>query len=134
MKDIFIGKSPYEVEDLEKYEALEPVWKKLSNTPEDPGITPQELYEDIDIEPETANKLTQELAQEFIQKFLKSMKNPLNFFKLAKDSFYEKNLANCWAFDKIMLLVTRVKGGNVELPENPVFDSWKEKWYESRGM
>lgn len=132
MEPVFVGKSPFEADDIKKYEYLNPVWEKLNNVPE--GITAEEMWKDLNLDVKKGNDLLKELANEFMQKFINSMKNPLNFLEIATDKFYEKNLRNCWTFDKVMLLVTRVKGGKVEIPDNVVFNKWKTNWLEDKGM
>ena len=70
-------KSPYEADDIEKYKYLNPIWEKLNNIPDNPGITPDELFKDLGLDEEKANALLRELSNEFIQKFLKRKLSPV---------------------------------------------------------
>jgi hypothetical protein len=123
--DVDVSGSKYDVDDITKYEYLNPVWSVLENTPEK-GITSKELWDQTELDPVKGNKLMQELANEFMQKVLH------NFVGLFVD---KKQIVNSWAFDKVMLLTTRIEtGSGVMLPDNMVFNMWKREWRKKRGM
>lgn len=132
---VFIGRSKFDVEDTNCYEYLEPMWKILENTSEK-GITTEELLKQSGLEEKKTNELVQEIMMVFQRALLKEMKNPFNLFKMNNSKWFEKNLANSWVFDKMMLLATRVDTGNPDDPMdgNPFMSGWKEQWLEKRGM
>lgn len=132
--DIIIGGSSYDVEDINRYDYLEPIWDVLNNTPEK-GITSKQLFEQTHLDENRSNKLVKELMNEFQSKFMHDLTNPVKMiFKFSKKDFYEKNLSNCWAWDKMMLLATRIDTGQPHIFDtNPIMLQFKQKWIEQRG-
>lgn len=132
-KDEVVGGSKFDVEDTSKYEYLEPIWPVLRNTPEE-GITGEELFKETNLEMNKAHELIKDLMFTWQNILTKELKNPFNLMKMARDSFFEKNLANSWLFDKLMLLGTRIDTGNPNPMKNPITDRWTKKWLETQGM
>ena len=67
-----------------------------------------------------------ELQNEFQNKVLK------NFIGLFTN---KKQIVNSWAFDKVMLLVTKINtGSGISLPDNMIFNMWKREWRKKRGI
>ena len=129
-----IGGSKIDVENPDEYSYLNPIWEILNNVPEK-GITTKELFEKTGLDEKIANQLVQEFMHVFQKKLLNMMKNPIALFKMANDKFFERNLANSWVFDKMMLLSTRVNTGDDNpMDDNPYMENWKNKWIENRGM
>lgn len=122
----------FDIVDRDKYSYLDPLWTLLENTPDDVKLTYDEIYTRLKLDPLSCDKMVNEFANEWMNNFIKQMKNPLKFIKIARDDFYDKQLKNNWGFDKVMLLVTRVQGSR-ELPDNPIFNDWKNRWIEDRG-
>lgn len=132
--NVIIGGSKYDVPDITKYSYLNPIWKILNNIP-DKGITSKKLFEQTKLDEKQANILVREMIMVFQNSFMKELKNPIKMmFKFGKKDFYEKNLANCWVFDKLMLLGTKIDTGNPNVMDNnPFMAKFKQKWNESRG-
>lgn len=132
---VIIGRSNFDVEDISKYEYLNPIWKVLENTSEK-GITTVELFKQVGLDEKKTNTLVKEIMMVFQNALIREMRNPLKMFSMGNDKWYDKNLANSWVFDKIMLLATRVDTGNPDDPMdgNPFMEVWKNKWLEQRGM
>jgi len=125
--DVEMSANSFDVEDREKYEYLDPVWKVLENTPEK-GITAKELWDRTGLDSVKGNQLLKEMQNEFMNKFLEK-KNMLSL--LMNNSL----VARTWVFDKIMLLVTRLEtGSGVDLPDNLVMNNWKKEWRKQRGV
>ena len=137
---IDVSGSKFDVEDITKYDYLKPIWEmidgsirqyygiisnKLENSP-DQGITSKELWDKSELDPEKGNKLIKELQIEFQNKVLS---NIMNLF------IHKKQIANSWAFDKVMLMVTKINtGSDVGLPDNMIFNMWKREWRKKRGI
>jgi len=131
---VFIGRSKLDVEDPEKYKYLEPLWELLRNTPEK-GITSKELFEQTGLDEKKANMMVKEIMMVYQNGLVKLLSNPLNLMKAGDDGFYDKYFADNWAYDKMMLLATRVDTGNPNpMDGNPFMDVWKQRWVESKGM
>lgn len=130
-----IGGSRFDIEDKSKYEYLSPIWFVLENTGEK-GITTKELFEQTSLDEKKANSLVNEMVVVFQNALMKETCNPLKMLGMGNDKWYDKNLRNCWVFDKLMLLATRIDTGNPDDPMdgNPFMDVWKNKWLEQRGM
>jgi len=122
---IDVSGSKFDVEDITKYDYLKPIWEILENSP-DQGITSKELWDKSELDPEKGNKLIKELQIEFQNKVLS---NIMNLF------IHKKQIANSWAFDKVMLMVTKINtGSDVGLPDNMIFNMWKREWRKKRGI
>ena len=122
---IDVSGSKYDVEDITHYDYLKPIWELLENTP-DQGITSKEIWEKTKLDPKVGNRLIKELQNEFQNKVL------TNFLGLFAN---KKQIVNSWAFDKVMLLVTKiVTGSSISLPDNMVFNMWKREWRKKRGI
>lgn len=129
-----IGGSKYDVENINEYDYLKPIWDVLNNIP-DKGITSDELFKTTKLDEKQANQLVKKMMNEFQNKFMKELKNPIKaMYNFSKKDFYEKNLANCWVFDKMMLLGTKIDTGNPNpMDGNPFMTKFKNKWIEMRG-
>lgn len=126
METVDVAGSKFDVEDQSKYEYLEPIWEILANTPSDTKITSKELWEQSELDPVEGNRLIQELFGEFRNKMLKNIVTLL---------INKKAVVNSWAFDKMMLLSTRVDtGSGIELGDNAIMNTWKKEWLKKRGM
>ena len=82
-----------------------------------------------------ANMMVKEIMMVYQNGLVKLLSNPLNLMKAGDDGFYDKYFADNWAYDKMMLLATRVDTGNPNpMDGNPFMDVWKQRWVESKGM
>ena len=123
--DVDVSGSKYDVEDRACYDYLKPIWEVLENVPEQ-GITSDELWKQSKLDKEHGNKLIKQLQNEFQNNVL----NNITGLFLNK-----KEIVNSWAFDKIMLLVTKINtNSGVQLPDNMVFNMWKKEWRKKRGI
>jgi hypothetical protein len=133
-KDIVVGGSKYDVENIEHYDYLKPIWEILNNIPEK-GITSEELFKQTSLDEKQANTLIKNMMTEFQNKFMKELEHPFKMmFKFSKKDFYDKNLGNCWAWDKMMLLATKIDTGQPNpMDNNPFMNKFKQQWIEKRG-
>lgn len=124
-KFIDVAGSVFDVDDREYYRYLDPVWELLENTP-DKGITSKVLWEQTGLDADRGNVLLKDLANEFMQKVMDHITRFL---------MHPKELTHSWAFDKVMLLTSRVDDGSgVTIPDNMAFRMLRKEWLKQRGM
>ena len=129
-----IGGSKFDVKDPEKYAYLNPLFELLENAGEK-SITKKEIIEKTKLDPRKVEIMLTEMTTIFAKALSKELTNPFRLLKMDNEEWFNKNLANSWLFDKFMLLGTRIDTGmDNPMDGNPLFDIWKAKWLEKRGM
>lgn len=125
----------FDVDDIEKYKYLDPLWKVLESVPSDQKITMEEAGKKSGLDPAIGVPLIEQLSIEFQQKMMKNMLS-----LLLPGS--KKQMTQSWTFDKIMLLTKKVNTGSDPTkdidPElmkqgKPILKDWEDSWREKRG-